>query len=115
MKKKNQVEQKEKLPLVKENKTIPTVDIKNDLMEDMIQPNEVYDEGDLASALELGFLAQTIARHQEKMKPETHPDFDGEHCIDCDIEIPEQRLAMHKIRCVDCQELLERKRKLKGY
>ncbi len=37
--------------------------------------------------------------------PEHHPDFDGLHCIeeDCGTEIHPDRLAMHRIRCVDCQ------------
>ena len=45
-----------------------------------------------------------------KSGPESHPDFDGVHCVepDCEIEIPTARLALGKVRCVDCQELLEK-------
>lgn len=39
--------------------------------------------------------------------PQTHPDFDGVHCVDCDVDIPAGRLALHKVRCVDCQSALE--------
>lgn len=76
--------------------------------------NEVYDEGDIASALELGFIAQALEAHKAKVAPESHPDFDGESCLDCGDTIPEVRLKMGKIRCVYCQEALEKKNKLHG-
>ncbi len=76
--------------------------------------NEVYDEGDIASALELGFIAQALEAHKAKVAPESHPDFDGESCLDCGDTIPEVRLNMGKIRCVYCQEALEKKNKLHG-
>lgn len=76
--------------------------------------NEVYDEGDIASALEMGFIAQALEAHKSKVAPESHPDFDGETCIDCGDDIPEVRLAMGRIRCVYCQELLEKKNKMRG-
>ncbi len=75
---------------------------------------EVYDEGDIASALELGFIAHALEMHKAKVAPETHPDFDGESCIDCGDTIPELRLSMGRIRCVHCQEILEKKNKLRG-
>lgn len=34
-----------------------------------------------------------------------HPD-----CADCGVDIPEARLTMGKVRCVRCQERLERRR-----
>ncbi len=76
--------------------------------------NEVYDEADIASALEMGFIAQALEAHKAKVAKETHPDFDGESCIDCGEQIPELRLSMGRIRCVYCQEALERKNKLHG-
>ncbi len=76
--------------------------------------NEVYDEADIASALEMGFIAQALEAHKAKVAKETHPDFDGESCIDCGEEIPQLRLSMGRIRCVYCQEALERKNKLHG-
>lgn len=76
--------------------------------------NEVYDEADIASALEMGFIAQALEAHKAKVAKETHPDFDGESCLDCGEEIPQLRLDMGRIRCVHCQEALERKNKLHG-
>lgn len=79
-----------------------------------IDYDDVYDEADIASALEMGFIAKALADHKSKVAPERHPDFDGQHCIDCDAEIPQVRLNMGKIRCVDCQSELELRNKLKG-
>lgn len=79
-----------------------------------IDYDDVYDEGDIASALEMGFIAKALAEHKSKVAPESHPDFDGEHCIDCDAGIPVIRLNMGRIRCVDCQTELEMRNKLKG-
>mgnify|MGYP001395007076 CR=1 FL=1 len=76
--------------------------------------HEVYDEADIASALEMGYMAQALEAHKAKVAKETHPDFDGESCIDCGEEIPKLRLSMGRIRCVYCQEALERKNKLHG-
>jgi len=75
---------------------------------------EVYDEAEIASALEIGFIAHALEMHKAKVAPEKHPDFDGEHCVDCEDEIPEVRLTMGKVRCVHCQEFLEKKGKLRG-
>lgn len=75
---------------------------------------EVYDEAEIASALEIGFIAHALEMHKAKVAPESHPDFDGEHCVDCDDKIHEVRLTMGKVRCVHCQEFLEKKGKLKG-
>ena len=35
--------------------------------------------------------------------PQCHHRFDGVHCVDCEIDIPAARLALGKVRCVDCQ------------
>ena len=82
--------------------------------EGMLESNEVYDEADIASAVERGLIAQALANHRQKIAPETHPDFDGEHCVDCDILIPEGRLKLFKVRCVDCQSELEKYNKIHG-
>ena len=42
------------------------------------------------------------------LAPQTHPDFDGEHCIDCDSVIPAQRLAWGRIYCTSCQSRIEK-------
>lgn len=51
-----------------------------------------------------------MRRARGKSAPEQHPDFDGENCVedDCGIAIPPARLALGKVRCVDCQSRLER-------
>lgn len=82
--------------------------------EGILDSNEVYDEADIASALERGFIAQALENHRKKVAPESHPDFDGKHCIDCDVLIPEGRLALGKVRCVDCQSELEKYNKIYG-
>lgn len=112
-------ENKSELPL-NENKPTSSAPVrKTDYVEptygnEEIDYDDVYDEADIASALEMGFIAKALADHKTKVAPESHPDFDGEHCIDCDAEIPEVRLNMGKIRCVDCQSELELRNKLKG-
>jgi RNA polymerase-binding transcription factor DksA len=62
----------------------------------------------------MGFIAQALSRHKEKVAPEQHPDFDGENCLECGNEIPMVRLEMGKIRCVHCQEALELRNKMFG-
>jgi hypothetical protein len=48
--------------------------------------------------------------------PEQHPRFDGKHCVedDCGIELPSARLALGRVRCVDCQGRLEANLKQRG-
>lgn len=79
-----------------------------------IDSHDVYDEGDIASALERGFITQALNRHKLKVAAETHPDFDGESCLDCGAAIPLLRLQMGRMRCVDCQAELERRNKMFG-
>lgn len=87
----------------------------NHLEEDPFENTEIGDEADQASRLERNFIAASLKAQQEAMKPETHPDFDGVHCIECDDEIPLLRLNMGKIYCVHCQEAREKLRKVRGY
>jgi len=47
-------------------------------------------------------------------KPQYHPDFDGVTCVECGDDIPHERLAMSKVRCTSCQELIEMKQKTRG-
>lgn len=69
---------------------------------------DLIDEANsLAAALTEGAIA--LARRANA--PETHPDFDGENCVDCDRAIPKERLDMGKVRCVDCQEIVELRNK----
>jgi RNA polymerase-binding transcription factor DksA len=80
-----------------------------------LENNEVYDEAELASALESSMLSKALKDHAQKMAPQKHPNFDGLHCIDCEEEIHEGRLKMGRIRCTDCQEHQEYIDKRRGY
>lgn len=64
---------------------------------------------DEATALSASLTDQAIAAARRTTAPETHPDFDGESCIDCGDTIPAARLALGRIRCVRCQTLKERR------
>lgn len=71
-------------------------------------PNdEVLDETDQAQHLQLQEQAAINMKARELNKPESHPDFDGKHCVDCDDEIPAARLSLRRVRCVHCQQFLE--------
>lgn len=51
-----------------------------------------------------------IAERRALAAPESHPDFDGRHCVeeDCGEEIPDERLSLQKVRCVSCQVRIEK-------
>lgn len=85
--------------------------------EDRYGNTEGGDEVDQAGRVERNFIAASLKAQQEAMKPETHPDFDGVNCVeaDCGEPLPELRLKMGRIRCVPCQEKLEKLRKIRGY
>ena len=72
------------------------------------------DLADIAAETVETCLADAERRARGKSAPEKHPDFDGKHCVepDCGVEIPAVRLNMGKIRCVDCQLLRERRKRL---
>ncbi len=55
--------------------------------------------------------AAGLERVRQLLEPESHPDFDGKHCIDCGNPIPKERLQAGRIRCTDCQSLLEQLRR----
>lgn len=46
---------------------------------------------------------------RSQLAAEYHEDFDGKHCLDCEIDIPEARLKDGKIRCTKCQSIREDK------
>ena len=69
---------------------------------------ELSDENDRASAIEAQFNEDALEVARHKIAPETNPDFDGIHCIDCAEKIMAARLKLGKIRCIDCQTLLEK-------
>ena len=49
-----------------------------------------------------------VAAAAKAIRPETHPEFDGKNCVECDNPIPSLRLAMGKVRCVFCQTTKEK-------
>lgn len=83
-----------------------------------ITSSEVMDETDYAQHLQLKEQAAISVRARELNRPEHHPDFDGETCVECGEDIPANRLLLNKVRCVDCQTFLEeadaRKRRTVG-
>ena len=83
-----------------------------------IPMDEVLDETDQAQHLQLQEQAAISIRARELNKPETHADFDGKHCVECDEEIPKERLSLRRVRCVECQRFLEaeqeRQRRMQG-
>lgn len=77
--------------------------------------NAITDPMEFASELEERERANAIAAHAAKLKPEQVRDAAGnwetEDCIDCGEPIGEARLQMGKVRCIECQEQLEDRRK----
>jgi RNA polymerase-binding transcription factor DksA len=67
------------------------------------------DNLDIASELQDKFNQRGILESQAEMAQQTDPDFDGVHCLDCDAGIPAGRITLGRMRCVDCQDVLERK------
>lgn len=66
---------------------------------------------EMAARAEEAQRAAAQQRAQDAQRVETHPGFDGEHCVECEEAIPAQRLRMGKVRCVECQTILERGRR----
>lgn len=72
--------------------------------------DEVFDETEFAQYIEQAQTDAAVKNAVAKAKPEYHPDFDGKHCVDCDEEIPAPRLKLHKVRCIHCQDFLEKRK-----
>ena len=67
----------------------------------------MVDEFDRASDIEIAEREQSTEITRRKLRPEVHHDFDGKHCVDCDEELPIKRLVMGRVRCTDCQTIIE--------
>ena len=67
---------------------------------------------ELADALVESERERSIARSRSQLQPQTSDNFDGKNCIDCPSEIPQARIQMGRIRCVECQTMIERRSKL---
>lgn len=70
------------------------------------------DRLDAAAELQDEFNKRGLDEVRKALVEEQHPDFDGKHCVEaaCGTVIPPARLAMGKVRCVDCQSRKEKKR-----
>ena len=70
------------------------------------------DPADNAAPVIEAFLARSEQAARGRSGPESHPGFDGAHCVEekCGVAIPAGRLALGKVRCVDCQTILEKRR-----
>jgi RNA polymerase-binding transcription factor DksA len=66
---------------------------------------------DEAAALAASLAESGIAAARRANAPESHPDFDGESCIECGETVPKARLNLGKIRCIDCQSAKEHRQK----
>lgn len=81
-----------------------------------MQDSENYaDELDRAAVLQDRMNEDALAAAKEKNKPETHPDFDGETCVECGEDMPLVRLQLGRIRCISCQQIREKRIKTIGY
>ena len=67
---------------------------------------------DQANQLAEEFTSAHVKRIQSLNRPEQIQNEDGSwpypECIDCDEPIPSGRLALGKVRCIDCQEYKEK-------
>jgi RNA polymerase-binding transcription factor DksA len=70
------------------------------------------DQLDFAAELQDEFNKRGVEEVRKALEAEQHPGFDGVHCVedDCGTAIPQARLAMGKVRCVDCQTRKEKRR-----
>lgn len=72
------------------------------------------DEIDRATDLAHTQNENAIATVRNAARPEQVKGPDGKwhqtHCEDCEEKIPPARLKLGKIRCIDCQKKLERRR-----
>lgn len=61
------------------------------------------DELEMASHLQDQLNTQGRKVVAAALAPQTHPDFNGKDCLDCEVELPPVRIAMGRIRCTVCQ------------
>jgi hypothetical protein len=80
-----------------------------DVVDDAGEYNEIYQ----AAAFRAAGIS-VDGTPSPALAPQTHPDFDGVHCVDCEIEIPAKRLAWGRVRCTDCESILELKKRTVG-
>jgi RNA polymerase-binding transcription factor DksA len=68
---------------------------------------------DVAARAELTATLAAREDHRRRCKPEQVQNEDGtwptEDCVDCGEPIGEARLALGRVRCIDCQTKLEKR------
>ena len=69
---------------------------------------------DTANAFAARLNDDALDRARGKSAPETHPDWNGLNCVDCGDEVHRVRLALGKVRCMSCQDVLEKQAKRFG-
>lgn len=77
---------------------------------DELDIERISDESDRASKIELENTQECVDKVLASIE-RPPSDFDGIHCIECDQEIPQARLATGAFRDIYCQELIELRRK----
>lgn len=80
----------------------------------MAEPREKHtDVLDAATELTSRMTDSYVALARKKSVPEQAQNPDGTwpttECEDCGVDIPAARLAMGKVRCVDCQAVKEKR------
>lgn len=76
--------------------------------------SDVIDQGSQLAEF-LTEAAEKTIRHRAKPEQvqDEHGNWEHTECVDCGVEIPEGRLELGKVRCIDCQEVRERRQR--GY
>jgi RNA polymerase-binding transcription factor DksA len=67
---------------------------------------DVIDQGSQTERL---FLDASLKKQLGKSAPQKDERFDGVHCVeeDCGVEIAKERVELGRVRCIDCQRLIE--------
>jgi hypothetical protein len=73
------------------------------------------DAADIAVGIVETCQADAERRARGRSAPESHPDFDGIHCVECEDAIFLQRLKLGKVRCVSCQQDLEKRQAMRNH
>lgn len=60
------------------------------------QSDHCADELDRASIAQQREMEYKLANHASRNIRQLHPDFDGEHCVECDDQIHPDRIALVK-------------------
>ena len=74
---------------------------------------EVYSEDDLATLQEMHQTEMAIAQVRQQAERKMPEGFDGS-CEECGNDIPPERIALKFYNCVECQRVLENRKKLFG-